>query len=96
MDKSFRNFSKKCFCVCGRCRQFSKYYSFGFGVPKGGWTANWVGESPDYIPYKHETNRNTFDDRTNDSVAITGGGRGRGAEGVKGRGGARWLHDGTV
>lgn len=43
---------------------------------RGGRTANWVGESPDYIPYKHETNRDTFDDRTNDSVAITGGGRG--------------------
>ncbi|KYM82358.1 hypothetical protein ALC53_07146 [Atta colombica] len=33
------------------------------GVPKGSRTVNWVGESPDYIPCKHETNRDTFDDR---------------------------------
>ncbi|KYN41715.1 hypothetical protein ALC56_03858 [Trachymyrmex septentrionalis] len=43
-------------------------------VPKGSRTVNWVGESPDYIPCKHETNRDTFDDRTNDSVAITDAG----------------------
>lgn len=62
---------------------------FGSCVPKGGRTVNWVGESPNYIPCKHETNRNTFDDRTNNSVAITGGGCcGRGVKG-HGMGGSR-------
>lgn len=54
-------------------------------VPKGSQTVNWVGESPDYIPCKHETNRDTFDDQTNDSVAITGAGC-RIDEGFEGRG----------
>ncbi|KYN01200.1 hypothetical protein ALC62_08043 [Cyphomyrmex costatus] len=55
------------------------------GVPKGSRTVNWVGESPDYIPCKHETNRDTSDDRTNVSVAITGAGC-RIDEGFEGRG----------
>ncbi|KYN29692.1 hypothetical protein ALC57_00955 [Trachymyrmex cornetzi] len=55
------------------------------GVPKGSRTVNWVGESPNYIPCKHETNRDTFDDRTNDSVAITDAGC-RIDEGFEGRG----------
>lgn len=54
-----------------RFRQFSRYYSLYLSVPKGSRTVNWVGESPDYILCKHETNRNTLDDRTNNSVAIT-------------------------
>ncbi|KZC07517.1 hypothetical protein WN55_08288 [Dufourea novaeangliae] len=60
-------------CICSvvrRCQRSSRR-RFLRSVPKGGRTVNWAGESPNYIPSKYETNRNTSDGRTNDPAAIT-------------------------